>query len=57
MLSQKNLGEKYKKQFDNIYPKLAKKFQIPFLPFLLDVVALNPELNLKDGKHPNSRRY
>ena len=54
MLSQKNLGEKYKKQFDNIYPKLAKKFQIPFLPFLLDGVALNPELNLKDGKHPNS---
>ena len=44
----------YKKQFDNIYPKLAKKFQIPFLPFLLDGVALNPELNLKDGKHPNS---
>ena len=22
-------------------------------PFLLDGVALNPELNLKDGKHPN----
>lgn len=55
MLSQKTLGDKYKTQFDNIYPKLAKKFQIPFLPFLLDGVALNPELNLNDGKHPNPK--
>ena len=55
MLSQESLGEEYKIKFDNIYPELAKKFQISFLPFLLDGVALNPELNLNDGKHPNPK--
>ena len=53
MLSQEALGNEYKNKFDNIYPELAKKFQISFLPFLLDGVALKAELNLSDGKHPN----
>ena len=53
MLSQEALGDEYKSKFDSIYPELAKKFQISFLPFLLDGVALNAELNLNDGKHPN----
>ena len=55
MLSQNAFGEEYKKEFDKIYPELAKKFQVSFLPFLLDGVALKPELNLKDGKHPNPK--
>ena len=53
MLSQEVLGHEYKNKFDRIYPELANKFQISFLPFLLDGVALNAELNLNDGKHPN----
>ena len=55
MLSQETLGNEYKKKFDRIYPELAKKFKISFLPFLLDGVALNSELNLNDGKHPNQK--
>ncbi len=55
MLSQETLGIEYKNKFDRIYPELAKKFQISFLPFLLDGVALNAELNLNDGKHPNQK--
>ena len=55
MLSQETLGNEYKNKFDKIYPDLAKKFQISFLPFLLDGVALNTELNLEDGKHPNQK--
>ena len=55
MLSQEIFGKEYKNKFDSIYPELAKKFQISFLPFLLDGVALKPELNLSDGKHPNSK--
>ena len=55
MLSQNTFGKEYKKEFDAIYPQLASKFQVSFLPFLLDGVALNPEYNLKDGKHPNSK--
>ena len=55
MLSQETLGDDYKNKFDKIYPELAKKFQVSFLPFLLDGVALNAELNLNDGKHPNHK--
>ncbi len=55
MLAQETFGKEYKKKFDKIYPELAKKFNVAFLPFLLDGVALNPELNLKDGKHPNHK--
>ena len=55
MLAQDALGKKYKKDFDQIYPQLAKKFGVSFLPFLLDGIALNPEYNLEDGKHPNAK--
>jgi len=54
MKSQEAFGQEYKKEFDKIYPELAKKFNIAFLPFLLEGVALNPKLNLQDGKHPNA---
>ena len=46
-------GRKYKKEFDDIYPKLSKKYNLPLIPFLLEGVALNPSLNQKDGIHPN----
>lgn len=54
MLSQETYGKKYKNNFDEIYPQLANKHKVAFLPFLLEGVALNPNLNLDDGKHPNS---
>ena len=53
MLSQETYGNKYKNNFDEIYPELARKHKVAFLPFLLEGVALNPNLNLDDGKHPN----
>tara|TARA_B100000242_G_C43025790_1_gene477624 strand:+ start:100 stop:693 length:594 start_codon:yes stop_codon:yes gene_type:complete len=54
MLSQETYGKKYKKKFDEIYPELANTHKVAFLPFLLEGIALNPKLNLDDGKHPNS---
>jgi acyl-CoA thioesterase-1 len=48
-----NMGAKYQKQFDQIYPKLASKHGLVFMPFLLDGVALNKKYLLKDFKHPN----
>ena len=33
MLSQATYGEKYKKSFDEIYPELAKKHKVAFVPF------------------------
>ena len=55
MKSQGTYGSEYKRNFDKIYPDLAIQFNVAFLPFLLDGVALKPELNLKDGKHPNPK--
>ena len=48
-------GKKYKDDFDTIFSNLANKFNLPFIPFLLKDVALNPELNLSDGIHPNEK--
>ena len=48
-----NLGKNYTRQFDYIYPKLAKKYNLILYPFFLNGVAGNPALNLRDGIHPN----
>ena len=53
MKAQRNLGSDYVKQFDTIYPRLAKEQGVLFYPFILDGVALNPKLNQADGIHPN----
>ena len=53
MKAQRNLGPDYVKQFDTIYPRLAKEYDALFYPFFLDGVALNPKLNQADGIHPN----
>ena len=36
-----------------IYQNLSKKYNLPLIPFLLEGVALNPDLNQSDGMHPN----
>jgi len=53
MRAPRNLGPEYAAQFDAIYPKLARQYGVPFYPFILDGVALNPKLNQADGIHPN----
>jgi len=53
MHAQRNLGADYVRQFDSIYPRLAKDYDVLFYPFFLDGVALNPKLNQADGMHPN----
>lgn len=54
MLAPVNLGPDYRQQFDNIYPELAAEFGVRLYPFFLQGVALNPDLNLPDGLHPNT---
>ena len=53
MIAPTSHGITYKKQFDAIYPKLSKKYNLPLIPFLLEGVALDSSLNLQDGIHPN----
>lgn len=50
-----NLGEGYVMQFDAVFPALAQEFDVPFVPFLLEGVALEKSLNQNDGIHPNER--
>ena len=53
MKAPRNLGPEYAAQFDAIYPRLAKRYDVLFYPFILDGVAANPKLNQADGIHPN----
>jgi acyl-CoA thioesterase I len=55
MLAPANWGAPYKRDFDNIYPEVAKAHGVPLYPFFLDGVAMNPALNQADGMHPNER--
>lgn len=50
-------GFGYKRDFDAIYPKLAKTYKLPLVPFFLEGVALIPSLNTSDGIHPNRAGY
>ena len=53
MKAPNSYGSDYQQSFNDIYPNLAEEFKISFYPFLLEGVALIPELNQSDGKHPN----
>nr|WP_024967486.1 multifunctional acyl-CoA thioesterase I/protease I/lysophospholipase L1 [Pantoea sp. IMH] len=48
-----NYGRRYTESFSAIYPKLAKEFAIPLLPFFMEQVYLKPEWMQQDGIHPN----
>ncbi len=48
-----NMGQAYVTEFEQIFSDLAKKNNADLLPFLLEGVAAQPELNLPDGIHPN----
>lgn len=47
-----NLGPEYTAAFKNVFPDLAKKNDLPLIPFLLDGVGGIAELNQADGIHP-----
>jgi acyl-CoA thioesterase-1 len=47
-----NMGKEYTEEFKAIYPAVAKEKNIELIPFLLEGVAGNPDLNLPDGIHP-----
>jgi acyl-CoA thioesterase-1 len=49
-----NYGEAYTEALAAVYPELAATHDVPFLPFLLDGVALDSTLMQADGIHPNA---
>lgn len=53
MMVPPNLGEEYTNQFKSMFPRLAVKNKAILIPFLLEGVAGDQNLNLADGIHPN----
>ena len=52
-----NYGEKYTGEFFEMYKRLAHEFAIPLIPFFLEGVAAQPDLNQGDGVHPTAEGY
>ena len=50
-----NYGPEYIRRFNAIYPALAMRYKLPWIPFLLDGVAGNAALMQRDGLHPNAQ--
>ncbi|HET6765989.1 MAG TPA: arylesterase [Chitinophagaceae bacterium] len=52
-----NMGQAYTTEFRNIYTDLAAKNNMTLIPFLLQGVGGEPDLNLEDGIHPNEEGH
>ena len=49
-----NYGPAYRQRLRQTYAGLAKQYDVPLLPFLLEGVALKPNLMQADGLHPTA---
>jgi acyl-CoA thioesterase-1 len=52
-----NMGQVYTTEFRNIYSDLAAKNKMTLIPFLLEGVGGEPELNQADGIHPTAEGH
>lgn len=48
-----NYGAPYSRDFAAVFPEVARKANVPLVPFLLEGVAAEVRLNQGDGIHPN----
>ena len=55
MLAAPNLGPDYGREFNAIFPALAKEYGVPLFPFFLDGVVTDASLMLPDNIHPNAK--
>lgn len=55
MVAAPNMGADYARQFNAIYPDLARQYDVPLYPFFLDGVITDRALLLGDGIHPNEQ--
>ena len=51
------MGQRYTSQFKSIFTDIAEKNKVWLIPFLLEGVGGEPELNLPDGIHPNEEGH
>ncbi|SHN17012.1 acyl-CoA thioesterase-1 [Cyclobacterium lianum] len=52
-----NMGQSYTDQFQGMYAKIAEEEGVTLIPFLLEGVAGDPDLNLPDGIHPTAEGH
>ena len=50
-----NYGKRYQTQFESIYEKVSNETNTTLIPFMLEDVALDKNLMLQDGIHPNEK--
>lgn len=50
-----NLGAAYTRDFESLFPRLARSHAVPLYPFFLEGVAGDQALFQADGRHPNAR--
>jgi acyl-CoA thioesterase I len=55
MLALPNLGPQFVERYEAIYPELAARHEVQLVPFLLEGVAREADLNQEDGIHPNEQ--
>lgn len=53
MMVPPRFGWTYAVDFQALFPRLATRYNVPLVPFLLEGVALTPDMNGPDGFHPN----
>jgi acyl-CoA thioesterase-1 len=54
MEAPRNFGRDYDVGFHEVYPEVARKYNVPLVPFLLQDVAGVDRLNQRDGIHPTA---
>ncbi len=54
MLAPPTMGAQYQRDYVTAFPDLASEYKVPFLPFVLEGIALDKNLNQADGIHPNA---
>jgi acyl-CoA thioesterase-1 len=53
----RNYGSAYVQSFEDVFRGLARKYNLPLIPFFLEGVAGNPKYTLPDFLHPNAEGY
>lgn len=52
-----NMGQEYTAEFSGMYQEVASEESVNLIPFLLEGVAGDPDLNLPDGIHPTEEGH
>jgi acyl-CoA thioesterase-1 len=52
-----NYGAEYAREFEAVFPAVARRAKVAFMPFLLNGVAADARLNQADGIHPSAAGY